>query len=60
MDNRDWKALAAAIGLELKGPELDRLLQAVAKLDETFRPLLAELTSDIEPVVVFRPGEIEA
>jgi len=57
---RDWKALAAAQGMDLKGPELDRALQALAKLDEQFRPLLAKLGPEIEPATTFDAAEKSA
>jgi hypothetical protein len=54
---KDWKAIAAANGLDLKGPELDRLVQTLAALDAAFRPLTADLSPEIEPATVFEAGE---
>jgi len=50
---RDWKAIAAAHELSLEGHDLDRAIQALTKLEEQFRPLLADLTPEIEPATRF-------
>ena len=57
---RDWKAIATAHELNLKGQDLDRAVQALAKLQEQFRPLVADLTPDIEPATTFDAAETEA
>jgi hypothetical protein len=54
---KDWKAIAKVAGLDVSGPELDRLVQALSGLEEAFRPLVAGLTSDVEPATVFHAGE---
>ena len=46
---RNWTALAQAHGFPLSGSELDRVTQPLAALEETFRPLLKQLTPDLEP-----------
>ena len=56
---KDWKAIAAAHGMDLKGPDLDRAIQALSKLDESFRPLLKGLSPDIEPAVTFEAEKSE-
>ena len=54
---KDWKAVAKGAGLDIPGPDLDRIAQALSHLDETFRPLLADLSPEIEPATVFRAME---
>jgi hypothetical protein len=46
---KDWKRIAEAHGLPLSARELDRIVPPLAALEETFRPLLAEVTPDLEP-----------
>jgi hypothetical protein len=48
---RNWTALAQAHGLPLSGGELDRVVRPLAALEETFGPLLKQLTPDLEPDV---------
>jgi hypothetical protein len=57
---KDWKAIAKGAGLELIGPDLDRIVQAQTALDEIFRPLLKDLGPEIEPATVFHAGETGA
>jgi hypothetical protein len=51
---RDWRAIARAQGLEIAAGELDRIAQPLEALEEVFRPLIRELTPDMEPA--FRLG----
>jgi hypothetical protein len=53
----DWKRIAEAHGLPLSPPELDRLTTALSALEETFRPLLKDLTPDLEPDLELHLGE---
>ena len=46
---KNWVAIAQAHGLNLSAAELDRIAQPLATLDETFRPLVRQLTPDLEP-----------
>lgn len=48
---KDWKAIARASGLDLPAGEMDRILQPLESLEETFRPLVSSLTPDMEPAV---------
>ena len=57
---KDWKAIATAHGLDLTPPELERLAAALAGLEEKFRPLLAELSSETEPATLFHAAETDA
>ena len=45
----DWAAIARARGLDLSPDELERLTKPLASLEETFRPLLKQLTPLMEP-----------
>ena len=45
----DWAAIARARGLDLPADELESLTKPLASLEETFRPLLKELTPLMEP-----------
>lgn len=51
---KDWKAIAKASGLDLAAGEMDRITQPLESLEETFRPLVRDLTPDMEPA--FRLG----
>jgi hypothetical protein len=47
----DWKLIAEALGLPLTARELDRVASPLAALEDTFRPLIHELTPDLEPAL---------
>jgi hypothetical protein len=46
---KNWAGIAEAHGLTLSGGELDRIAKPLAALEETFRPLVKQLTPDMEP-----------
>ena len=46
---KDWKRIAEAHALPLTASELDRITPALTALEETFRPLIKDLTPDLEP-----------
>ena len=50
----DWKRIAEARGLILTARELDRITPALSALEETFRPLIQDLTPDLEPALELR------
>ena len=54
---KDWKAIAKAAGLEVTGPELERISKALSGLEETFQPLLKDLPPEVEPATVFSVAE---
>jgi len=54
---KDWKAVAQARGLDIPAPELDRILPPLDALEEIFRPLVRNLTPDLEPAFAFRAAE---
>ena len=46
---KNWVGIAQAGGLDLPSRDLDRIVQPLAALEETFRPLAKQLTPDMEP-----------
>jgi hypothetical protein len=46
---KNWVGIAHAHGLDLPAPELDRIAHPLAALEEAFRPLVKQLTPDMEP-----------
>lgn len=51
---KDWKAIAKASGLTASGKDLESLTRPLEQLEETFRPLVRDLSPDLEPCVEFR------
>jgi len=45
----DWKGIAKARGLDLPPPDLDRVADALDRLQQTFGPLAKQLTFEVEP-----------
>jgi len=54
---KNWVAIAQAHGLNLSARELDRIAQPLDALEETFRPLMQQLTPDAEPDLELHLGE---
>jgi hypothetical protein len=54
---KNWVSIAQAYGLELSASDLDRVAQPLAALEETFRPLVKQLTPDQEPDFELHLGE---
>lgn len=54
---KDWRALAQARGLAIPAHELDRIVAPLEALEETFRPLIRDLTPEMEPSISFRAEE---
>jgi hypothetical protein len=54
---KNWVGIAQAHGLDLSAGDLDRVAQPLAALDETFRPLVKQLTPDLEPDFELHLGE---
>ena len=46
---KNWAGIAQANGLTLSARELDGIVGPLAALEETFRPLVKQLTPDAEP-----------
>jgi hypothetical protein len=51
---RDWKAIAQGSGSTLVGRDLDAVILPLEALETTFRPLVQDLSPDLEPSVEFR------
>jgi hypothetical protein len=51
-----WAKIAGARGLHLTAPELNRLTEALAGLEQVFRPLIQQLTPEMEPDVDLHLG----
>lgn len=54
---KDWTLLAKAAGLDIPDKDLDRIAPPLNALEDAFRPLVQNLTSDEEPAAVFGPDE---
>jgi hypothetical protein len=54
---KNWVAIAQGHGLDLSASELERIGQPLATLEETFRPLVKQLTPDMEPDFELHIGE---
>jgi hypothetical protein len=50
---KDWVNIAKAQGLVLSAREIERIAAPLAVLEETFRPLVQDLTPDLEPASTF-------
>ncbi|MGA2769393.1 MAG: hypothetical protein ABSG26_01125 [Bryobacteraceae bacterium] len=46
---KDWRAIAKASGLEVDPAELNRIAEPLEALEAAFRPLVKDLTPDVEP-----------
>jgi hypothetical protein len=46
---KNWAGIAQANGLTLSARELDAIVGSLTALEETFRPLVKQLTPDLEP-----------
>jgi hypothetical protein len=55
----DWKALAAARGLNLSEGELQKLAAVMNALEPASKALVANLTHDIEPATTFAEEAVE-
>lgn len=54
---KNWKAVAQASGLGLSQEDIERIAGPLEALEEAFRPLVKELTFDVEPTVGICPDE---
>ena len=48
---RDWAKIAVSQGLPLTALELDRVTEPLGGLERIFRPLIQQLTPEMEPDV---------
>jgi hypothetical protein len=54
---RDWRAIAKASGIEVDPAQLNRLAEPLEALEAAFRPLLKDLTPEVEPATELRLEE---
>jgi hypothetical protein len=52
--SKNWKAIAAALNLDIPEDELEKIQVPLESLDKAFQPLLKALPHDTEPAVVFQ------
>ncbi len=57
---RDWHALARALDLDIPDANLENIKPALDSLEESFRPLAANVPHLTEPAVVFLCPDEEA
>jgi hypothetical protein len=53
----DWKTIANASGIRISDEDLERVAPSLDALESAVRPLLAGLTTDVEPAISFVPLE---
>jgi hypothetical protein len=56
---KNWVGIAQAHGLDIPASDLERVAPPLAALEETFRPLVKQLTPDLEPDFELHLGEGE-
>jgi hypothetical protein len=54
---KDWKTLADAADLDIPAPDVDRIHGPLSALEAAFRPLVKDLTHEIEPAISFSQPE---
>lgn len=53
----EWTAIANARGLDLSPAELDRIASVLGQMESVYRPLVQELTPQVEPSTEFQIPE---
>ena len=56
---KNWKTIAEASGIQIPPADLDRIAAPLNALEQTFRPLVANLSPELEPAVTFQAEEGE-
>ena len=56
---KDYAAIAKAHAIPRLGAELEKIIAPLDALEEVFRPLVRDLTPDMEPAVTFSMEEEE-
>jgi hypothetical protein len=56
---KDWKQIAAGLGLDIPEADLARSVPALERLEATFRPLAGAIPESVEPAVTFCAGAEE-
>ena len=57
---KDWTSIAKAAGLDIPAEAAGRIAQPLNALEETFRPLVRNLTPEMEPALSFRADQEQA
>jgi hypothetical protein len=57
---KDWTSIAKAAGLDIPAKDVGRIAPSLNALDETFRPLVRNLTPEMEPALSFRADQERA
>jgi hypothetical protein len=57
MTMTEWTAIAKARGLDLSPAELDRASSVLGQMEQVYRPLVQELTPQVEPSTEFHIPE---
>jgi len=55
---KDWRAIAAASGIDIPSADIARIVKPLQGLEEAFRPLANNLTIADEPAVLLDPREV--
>jgi len=50
---KNWKLLAASLGLDIPQSDLEKIQPALDSLDAAFRPLTKEISHETEPAFTF-------
>jgi len=53
----DWSAIAKGRGIDIPPAEVERLSKPLDALEQVFRPLILDLTAELDPVTAFEPSE---
>jgi hypothetical protein len=54
-DMTDWRALAQSRGLQISELEINRIAEALQRLEEGLQPLCRDLSHTLDPATVFHP-----
>ena len=54
---KNWKQIASAQNLQIPDEAFERIAPALDNLEAVFRPLLRELSWDVDPAMTFQPAE---
>jgi hypothetical protein len=54
---KDWKSIAQALAPDVPADAVSRIAGPLTTLEEAFRPLCADLPSELEPATLFLTDE---
>jgi hypothetical protein len=57
----DWHAVAQARGVKISESEIERMAEALRRLEEVLQPVVHDLPHSLDPAITFRadPGDTE-